>query len=63
MKSQFKRADASQARFALIFGQDEVSQGMVAIKPLRAQADGTAEAQRLVALSDVADWASVLTSP
>jgi histidyl-tRNA synthetase len=63
MKSQFKRADASQARFALIFGQDEVSQGMVAIKPLRAKADGTAEAQRLVALSDVADWASVLTSP
>lgn len=35
MKSQFKRADASGARFALIFGADELSQGMVAVKNLR----------------------------
>ena len=35
MKSQFKRADASGARFALVFGADELAQGQVAIKPLR----------------------------
>ncbi len=42
MKSQFKRADASGASFALIFGDEELAQGMVAVKPLRA---GAAEAQ------------------
>lgn len=35
MKSQFKKADASGARFALIFGPDEVARGEVAVKPLR----------------------------
>ncbi|HET6827648.1 MAG TPA: histidine--tRNA ligase, partial [Ramlibacter sp.] len=30
MKSQFKKADASGARFALVFGADELSKGMVA---------------------------------
>ena len=35
MKSQFKRADASGARFALVFGADELAQGQVALKPLR----------------------------
>ena len=35
MKSQFKRADASGARYALIFGADELAQGEVAVKALR----------------------------
>ena len=35
MKSQFKKADASGAAFALIFGEDEVAQGVVGVKPLR----------------------------
>ena len=35
-KSQFRRADASGARFALILGDDEVAAGTVAVKPLRA---------------------------
>ena len=35
MKSQFKRADASGARYALIFGNDELAQGAVSIKTLR----------------------------
>ena len=35
MKSQFKKADASQARFALVFGADEMAQGQVAVKALR----------------------------
>ncbi len=50
-KSQFKKADASGARFALVFGPDEFSRGEVAIKPLR---DGGE--QRLAPLADVAGW-------
>ncbi|NDE73872.1 MAG: histidine--tRNA ligase, partial [Betaproteobacteria bacterium] len=34
LKSQFKRADASGARFALVFGADELSRQSVTIKPL-----------------------------
>jgi len=34
-KAQFRRADHSGARFALILGEDEVRAGVVAIKPLR----------------------------
>ena len=57
MKSQFKRADASGARYALIFGPDELAQGSVAVKPLRA---GPGEGQRLQPLSDVSTWAAHL---
>ncbi len=35
MKSQFKKADASGARHALIFGAEELARGEVAVKPLR----------------------------
>jgi histidyl-tRNA synthetase len=38
MKSQFKRADNSGARYALVFGPDEVAKAQVTVKPLR-QAD------------------------
>ncbi|MCH8856229.1 MAG: histidine--tRNA ligase, partial [Proteobacteria bacterium] len=34
-KSQFKKADASGARFALVFGGDELARGEVAVKSLR----------------------------
>jgi histidyl-tRNA synthetase len=34
-KSQFKRADKSGARFALIIGEDEINAGLVAVKDLR----------------------------
>lgn len=56
MKSQFKKADGSGARFALIFGADEIAQGKVAVKALR---DG-AGAQTLQPLDDVASWATTL---
>ena len=49
MKSQFKRADASGARWALVFGADELAQDAVAVKPLRE----TGVAQALVALADI----------
>jgi histidyl-tRNA synthetase len=51
MKSQFKRADASGAAFALVFGADEMAAGLVAIKPLRG--DST---QFTRPLGDVASW-------
>ena len=53
MKSQFKRADASGADYALIFGDDEVSRGEVAVKPLR-NAD---EPQQTYLLAEASDWA------
>jgi histidyl-tRNA synthetase len=34
-KSQFKKADRSGARFALILGEDERDKGVIALKPLR----------------------------
>ena len=57
MKSQFKRADASGAAFALIFGADELAAGQVAIKPLR---HGEAAPQFTRALADAASWAQEL---
>ena len=58
MKSQFKKADASGAGFALIFGADELAQGCVTVKSLR---DGSG-AQVLRVLADVASWARTLQS-
>ncbi|MFM2402264.1 MAG: hypothetical protein RL223_144 [Pseudomonadota bacterium] len=60
MKSQFKKADGSGARFALIFGGDELARGEVAVKPLRAAADGQPAAQTLQPLAAVAGWAAML---
>ncbi|HOB61012.1 MAG TPA: histidine--tRNA ligase [Candidatus Competibacteraceae bacterium] len=34
-KTQFRRADHSGARFALVLGEDEINAGTIAIKPLR----------------------------
>jgi len=56
MKAQFKRADASGARFALVFGADEAIRGEVAVKPLR----DPAAAQFALPLDRVADWAAGL---
>jgi histidyl-tRNA synthetase len=58
VKSQFRKADASGARHALIFGADERARGAVSIKPLR-DAGG---AQRTVALADLAAWAATLAA-
>ena len=57
MKSQFKKADASGARYALVFGADELAQGMVAVKPLRAPL-GAPAVQTLRPLADAAEWAA-----
>ncbi|HEX6721858.1 MAG TPA: histidine--tRNA ligase [Burkholderiaceae bacterium] len=58
MKSQFKRADASGAHFALVFGADELAQGMVALKALRGSA--SLSTQVLRPLADAAAWAHEL---
>jgi histidyl-tRNA synthetase len=56
LKSQFKRADASGARHALIFGPDELARGEVAIKSLR----DAAAPQRTAALAAALSWAQDL---
>jgi histidyl-tRNA synthetase len=58
-KSQFKKADGSGARFALIFGGDELAQGKVAVKPLRGETGGSGE-QKLMALANASALAAAL---
>lgn len=58
MKSQFKKADASGARYALVFGGDELAAGEVTLKALR---DGSGAQQRKP-LAAAADWAPGLKS-
>lgn len=56
MKSQFKKADSSGARFALIFGHDEVAARQVTVKHLR----DASVVQQTQSLNDVAAWAVTL---
>ena len=60
MKAQFKKADGSGARFALIFGAAELEQGCVAVKSLRGDKTDAPSAQALQRLDDVAAWAGSL---
>jgi histidyl-tRNA synthetase len=56
VSAQFKKANASGARFALIFGAEELERGMVSLKHLRDR-----EAQQIERpLADVASWAAEL---
>lgn len=52
-KSQFKRADLSGARWAVVIGEEELAQDKVALKPLRASENGTIENQFEVAQADL----------
>jgi histidyl-tRNA synthetase len=58
MKSQFKRADASGAAFALIFGADELNENSVSIKSLRSPS----ATQLRQPLADIPGWAGTLQS-
>lgn len=58
MKSQFKRADSSGARYALVFGADEIAKNRVTVKALR---DGSG-AQATQSLADIVAWAPTLQS-
>lgn len=48
-KSQFKKADRSGAKYALIIGEDELQRGVAGVKPLRDKSD-----QKEIALDDLA---------
>jgi histidyl-tRNA synthetase len=50
-KSQFKRADRSEAPLAVILGEDEIRQGHVTIKHLREQRD-----QEQIGLNELETW-------
>ena len=58
MKSQLKKADASGAQFALIFGAEELAENQLTVKALR---DGQG-AQRREPLAAVSEWAPTLQS-
>lgn len=58
MKAQFKKADASGARYALVFGADEVAQESITVKPLR-EGDGV---QITHSLLNLLGWAQTLQS-
>ncbi|MCG8428953.1 MAG: histidine--tRNA ligase [Chromatiales bacterium] len=50
-KSQFKKADRSEARIALVLGEDELERGVIGVKPLREERE-----QCEVALTDLAEF-------
>ena len=58
MKSQFKKADGSGCRYALIFGAEELARGVVSVKALR---DG-AGAQVEQPLASLSAWSASLQS-
>jgi len=58
MKSQFKKADASGARWALVFGEDELARGELGLKPLREQGE-----QLYLPLAGASEWAARLVQP
>jgi len=58
MKSQFKKADGSGARFALVFGADELAAGEVTVKALR----DSGGAQERQPLANPRAWARKLQS-
>jgi histidyl-tRNA synthetase len=58
IKAQFKRADSSGARYALVFGADEMAQGLVTVKALR----DAAVPQAQHPISEASHWAASLQS-
>jgi histidyl-tRNA synthetase len=59
MKAQFRRADASGARWALVFGDEEVARGEVAVKALR----DAARPQVGRPIGRAGEWAAELLQP
>ncbi|MFZ9994814.1 MAG: histidine--tRNA ligase [Steroidobacteraceae bacterium] len=55
-KAQFRRADRSGAALAVVIGEDELSRGVVQIKPLREGAGETCEQTLATAAASVAQW-------
>ncbi|MEM7762763.1 MAG: histidine--tRNA ligase [Pseudomonadota bacterium] len=57
MKAQLKRADKSGAQLAVIIGEQEAGEGVVAVKPLRESGE-----QQRVAYDGLADWLAARVS-
>ncbi|REE18061.1 histidyl-tRNA synthetase [Paraburkholderia sp. BL27I4N3] len=56
-KSQMKRADASGAAFAVVLGEDEITNGTVGVKPLRdTNANGGKNEQQNVPAEDLTEF-------
>lgn len=55
-KSQMKKADRSQAKYALILGDDEVNNGLVTLKPMQAEEKSE---QMQFSLKEVVDYLTV----
>ena len=51
VKTQFKRADKSGARYALVLGEEEAARGMIGVKPLRQEGE-----QALIPQSSLVDY-------
>ena len=58
-KAQFRRADRSGARVALILGEDEMQRGIVAVKPLRSEG-AQVECPQDVLATRISEWLSDL---
>ncbi len=56
-KSQFKKADRSGARYALVLGEDELARGVIGVKPLREEGE-----QSEVALDQLGAFFATRTS-
>jgi histidyl-tRNA synthetase len=56
-KSQFKKADRSGARYALVLGEGELERGVAGVKPLREEGG-----QQEIALEDLGTFLSNATS-
>lgn len=56
-KAQFKRADRSGARYALVLGEDELARGEITLKDLRGDAEQTVQR-----LEDVPTWLQQVVS-
>jgi len=48
-KNQFKKADRSGARYALVLGEEELANGVIGVKPLREDTE-----QKNIALDELA---------
>ncbi len=56
LKAQFRRADRSGARLALVIGEDEIARGVAQLKPLRDGGAAQSEVSLAVAPTEVGHW-------
>jgi histidyl-tRNA synthetase len=55
-KAQFRRADRSGAELAVVIGEDEITRGVVQIKPLREGAGEAREQTLTTTAAAIAQW-------